>query len=144
VSLDTAGRKTRLTEQCYSRRWLGEGTGLETRRRDSERATGLEPATSSLGSWHSTTELRPRDRRNVARRLGEVKAALPSRSLLPSFPPSAYLDPDASRKLRKSGSLMAGSPGETLSSRPCRIHRSNSPTRSNRWSNESTMNSSGW
>jgi hypothetical protein len=27
---------------------------------DSERATGLEPATSSLGSWHSTTELRPR------------------------------------------------------------------------------------
>ena len=24
-----------------------------------ERATGLEPATSSLGSWHSTTELRP-------------------------------------------------------------------------------------
>jgi hypothetical protein len=25
-----------------------------------ERATGLEPATSSLGSWHSTTELRPR------------------------------------------------------------------------------------
>jgi hypothetical protein len=26
-----------------------------------ERATGLEPATSSLGSWHSTTELRPRN-----------------------------------------------------------------------------------
>src|SRR5262245_55919292 len=25
-----------------------------------ERATGVEPATSSLGSWHSTTELRPR------------------------------------------------------------------------------------
>ena len=24
-----------------------------------ERATGLEPVTSSLGSWHSTTELRP-------------------------------------------------------------------------------------
>ncbi len=24
-----------------------------------KRATGLEPATSSLGSWHSTTELRP-------------------------------------------------------------------------------------
>ena len=24
-----------------------------------ERATGVEPATSSLGSWHSTTELRP-------------------------------------------------------------------------------------
>ena len=26
----------------------------------SERATGFEPATSSLGSWHSTPELRPR------------------------------------------------------------------------------------
>ena len=25
-----------------------------------KRATGFEPATSSLGSWHSTTELRPR------------------------------------------------------------------------------------
>ena len=24
-----------------------------------ERATGVEPATSSLGSWHSTTELHP-------------------------------------------------------------------------------------
>jgi hypothetical protein len=24
-----------------------------------ERATGVEPVTSSLGSWHSTTELRP-------------------------------------------------------------------------------------
>ena len=27
--------------------------------RETKRATGLEPATSSLGSWHSTTELRP-------------------------------------------------------------------------------------
>ena len=26
---------------------------------DKERATGVEPATSSLGSWHSTAELRP-------------------------------------------------------------------------------------
>ena len=25
-----------------------------------ERPTGFEPATSSLGSWHSATELRPR------------------------------------------------------------------------------------
>jgi hypothetical protein len=31
---------------------------------------------------------------------------------------TAYLDADASKKLRRSGSLMAGSPGETLSSRP--------------------------
>jgi hypothetical protein len=30
-----------------------------------ERATGVEPATSSLGSWHSTTELRPRSGRNL-------------------------------------------------------------------------------
>ena len=26
-----------------------------------ERATGIEPVTSSLGSWHSTAELRPRE-----------------------------------------------------------------------------------
>jgi hypothetical protein len=32
-----------------------------------ERATGLEPATSSLGSWHSTTELRPRHNVDNAR-----------------------------------------------------------------------------
>ena len=33
---------------------------MKIRRGTAERATGLEPATSSLGSWHSTTELRPR------------------------------------------------------------------------------------
>jgi hypothetical protein len=38
------------------------------------------------------------------------------------------LDADASRKLRRSGSLMAGSPGETLFSRPSRIQRSSSLT----------------
>src|SRR5438552_17252038 len=31
-----------------------------------ERATGVEPATSSLGSWHSTTELRPQTTRTLA------------------------------------------------------------------------------
>jgi hypothetical protein len=31
-----------------------DGAGLE------ERAMGFEPTTSSLGSWHSTPELRPR------------------------------------------------------------------------------------
>src|SRR5207245_7836999 len=31
-----------------------------------ERATGVEPATSSLGSWHSTTELRPQRPETVA------------------------------------------------------------------------------
>ena len=31
-----------------------------------ERATGVEPATSSLGSWHSTAELRPQELRRQA------------------------------------------------------------------------------
>ena len=37
------------------------GYGLLTRNplEELERATGFEPATSSLGSWHSATELRP-------------------------------------------------------------------------------------
>jgi len=39
---------------------------------------------------------------------------------------------EASRKLRRSGSLTAGSPGATLSSLPSRIQRSSSPTSSNR------------
>ena len=30
-----------------------------------ERETGIEPATSSLGSWHSTTELLPPERHTV-------------------------------------------------------------------------------
>src|SRR5260370_26762724 len=34
--------------------------GSSVRRLGGERATGFEPATSSLGSWHSTPELRPR------------------------------------------------------------------------------------
>src|SRR5688572_30006724 len=43
-----------------------------------------------------------------------------------------YFPAEASRKLRKSASLMAGSPSATLSSRPSRIHRSSSPTSSNK------------
>jgi hypothetical protein len=43
----------------------------------SERATGLEPATSSLGSWHSTTELRPRVGRNVRRKKRKEKRRFP-------------------------------------------------------------------
>lgn len=31
-----------------------------------ERETGIEPATSSLGSWHSTTELLPLIRSNFS------------------------------------------------------------------------------
>src|SRR4051812_2538859 len=52
------------------------------RRLTRERATGVEPATSSLGSWHSTTELRPQtDGRTVAEsfRPGNPGAA-PSRA----------------------------------------------------------------
>ena len=67
------------------------------------------------------------------------ECARPSRRCQPD-----HFARDASRKLRRSGSLTAGSPGETLSSFPARIHRSSSPTRSDRWSNESTMKSSGW
>ncbi len=33
-----------------------------------ERATGFEPATSSLGSWHSTPELRPRVAQHIKKR----------------------------------------------------------------------------
>ena len=38
-------------------KWAKNTTNLESRL---ERAKGFEPSTSSLGSWHSTTELRPR------------------------------------------------------------------------------------
>ena len=37
-------------------RWL---VSLFESKKVMERETGLEPATSSLGSWHSTTELLP-------------------------------------------------------------------------------------
>src|SRR5262249_49358017 len=40
-----------------------------------ERATGVEPATSSLGSWHSTTELRPRRAHCIAQALRPGNAA---------------------------------------------------------------------
>jgi hypothetical protein len=73
---------------------------------------------------------------------GDGQDVKPPLTALP--PDRPYLDAEASKKLRKSGSLIAGSPGDTLSNRPWRIHRSNSPTRSKRWSNESTTKSSGW
>src|SRR5947208_2618319 len=40
--------------------------GALSPRTHEERATGVEPATSSLGSWHSTTELRPQRPETVA------------------------------------------------------------------------------
>ena len=48
-----------------------------------ERATGLEPATSSLGSWHSTTELRPlRSRSSPNLRVKRQKEKYPGLVLL--------------------------------------------------------------
>src|SRR5262249_31644729 len=64
---------------------------------DRERATGVEPATSSLGSWHSTTELRPRRRNRTAvaggwqhRLAGALSppASLTARTPLPTIPRS--------------------------------------------------------
>jgi hypothetical protein len=42
-----------------------------------ERETGVEPATSSLGSWHSTTELLPLCRKNNSS-LGEFADLYPA------------------------------------------------------------------
>ncbi len=52
-----------------------------------ERVTGLEPATSSLGSWHSTTELHPHCGLNMG--YGAVSVNLPRRGLVvhPEFRP---------------------------------------------------------
>src|SRR5277367_2494598 len=44
--------------------------------KDMERETGIEPATSSLGSWRSTAELLPLERRTVnAARLPPARAS---------------------------------------------------------------------
>ena len=55
VALDRPVSATSMKPRvrCVCRR-----TGASLREK-MERATGVEPATSSLGSWHSTTELRP-------------------------------------------------------------------------------------
>ena len=46
-----------------------------------ERETGLEPATSSLGSWHSTTELLPLSRQLKYRTNSNLRATPKSASL---------------------------------------------------------------
>ncbi len=43
-----------------------DGNGLVSDGRDMERETGIEPATSSLGSWRSTAELLPLDGTRVS------------------------------------------------------------------------------
>src|SRR6266508_5850827 len=59
--LRRAARRTK-----YGRTHARNAKGLQARCpvtpcRHLERPTGFEPATSSLGSWHSATELRPLD-----------------------------------------------------------------------------------
>jgi hypothetical protein len=49
------------TERRSQRARTGRRNALVRQRLTRERATGVEPATSSLGSWHSTAELRPHD-----------------------------------------------------------------------------------
>ena len=46
-----------------------------------ERETGLEPATSSLGSWHSTTELLPRSVKSAGYLAESIGQAGPKPSL---------------------------------------------------------------
>src|ERR1700730_2031974 len=46
-----------------------------------ERETGFEPATSSLGSWHSTTELLPLNRQLKYRTNSNLRATPKSASL---------------------------------------------------------------
>src|SRR5262245_25092840 len=52
-------RRGRARDEPAEERWQ-PATKVRDQRKEKERATGVEPATSSLGSWHSTTELRPR------------------------------------------------------------------------------------
>ena len=59
--------RTRHANPVGARDWprpRGDGASAQNQailfRERVERATGIEPVTSSLGSWHSTAELRPR------------------------------------------------------------------------------------
>src|SRR5579872_3694369 len=57
-----------------------------------ERETGLEPATSSLGSWHSTTELLPLNSHPKYRTKGNLWAMAKSASLRTKIlPPDVLL-----------------------------------------------------
>src|SRR5437899_988765 len=53
----------------------------------SERATGFEPVTSSLGSWHSTPELRPRCGRNVRAHPAHCQSFTPCDTATPRWRP---------------------------------------------------------
>ena len=56
-----------------------------------ERETGLEPATSSLGSWHSTTELLPLALFSVSYEQPLTRHALARFPESPLFRPNLYI-----------------------------------------------------
>src|SRR2546422_2227342 len=65
-----------------------------------ERPTGFEPATSSLGSWHSATELRPPGASHITHRRAATLLRLPERHaeglddlVASSFPVDPLADP---------------------------------------------------
>jgi len=75
-----------------------------------ERETGLEPATSSLGSWHSTTELLPRS-------CGVQKLFSPHYTTGRSFPAAGLPSPAARTTHRQRGpALSAARPVKTRES----------------------------
>src|SRR5437868_2469932 len=73
-----------------------------------ERETGLEPATSSLGSWHSTTELLPPAcifcyltvRQGFSRFRGQ---SIPSRKSIPTMGSDRKMDSKTDSKFRAEG-----------------------------------------
>jgi hypothetical protein len=123
---------------CYWERYCERGCiGHENARRNRshvrrgasrERATGLEPATSSLGSWHSTTELRPRLRGECHRPAGRCQAdpALTS----PATLPGSFGDPARSPPAPRARRCPAGPPASTAPARrPGRRGARTSPPR---------------
>jgi hypothetical protein len=74
ISRRTTGTTTDTSSETAKER-REPATQVHDQRKEKERATGVEPATSSLGSWHSTTELRPRRLELVPQRVGAGKMA---------------------------------------------------------------------
>ena len=69
-----------------------------------ERETGLEPATSSLGSWHSTTELLPLAcvfrYLTVQQRLSRIRGtSIPSRKSIPTMESDRKMDSKTDTRL---------------------------------------------
>jgi hypothetical protein len=105
-----------------------EGFGLQARKcfirrlgALKKRATGFEPATSSLGSWHSTTELRPQIFPYLMRRLllyklrlqcAFISSVLPNPHMVRTL---THLQTDVENSQVVSGTIIASSIGETCS-----------------------------